>query len=1238
MSRAYHGDVPGACELLANELAGRVQAKVELDELAQCDSVVAVLAWWQLTENRESWNEALPALNELARSADAAPPELAAYLRAFQSVCLRRGGDSDASRKLARELGFVTDWRILGPFDNERGKGFATKSGPELAAGKAIDFGAKLQGKARSVTWRANPAPDHPGGFVVLDEVLRPSQQVLAYLATSVHVESAREVALHLASTGALKVFVNDHEVLARDVHRPAFFDQDRVAVALQPGWNRIVLKSGIEDVSDWVVGLRVCELDGRPMNLQGQAQVDSQHAADAPPAFVAATKKPAPRTRERLDARAKDDANAARLLALFHLITRPDDRAQRSARAAVALALEPDSRGPRDVETLYLQALAAAPDERTTREEMEVDAWIRPLKEVVRRDPTHVAALCDLARFYLDHDPLAQRADELSAQALALAPNDPRVLGVRIGAWNDLQRHDESDELALRLNTQVNGWTDAGVRARAHAEVVAGRRDAALAVLEQGFERDPLDTGVFRELLSEYADRGRAADITRITARVVDAIPASIAARLAAVRALESLNELAAARALLERALEIAPEDTDVLLALSRLDQRGGDVAAAVKHLDEILRLDPTQDKVRRQRELLVARDEERFEAPYAWDARNVLAQAARDWQKDEPFTVLERTHVHKVNRDGTHSSYEHLLLRVQNDGGVKALDVYGLFYPQGATLSVKKVRLLHADGSSETAPAPRGGDREAGAGFVRVYDLPPLKVGDAVELESYSDTSVPSVFGNYFGLRDEFYADQPDGWAPVLRSELVVIAAKDLELYFKERHAQRLEISDAQDAQGRKVRRYVARELLRPKPETAMPRRSELAPAVDVTTYASWQDFASWWWSFIQKEFVSSPAMQAKVKELTDGVPDEKGKIQALVRFVGQEIRYNAWPFGTHGYQPFSAPVIFERRFGDCKDKSILLCQMLAEIGVHAHPVLIKAESFRPEEPLDAALVEHFNHCIAYAPATNERAALYLDCTADRNPIDYLRVDDQGARVLHVDGGAGSLHDIPYAPPAENQMLRRYEVTLDEKGDASVQFVDESNGAFGVRLRSSYGGEKGDIEKRLARELRDSFARVDVEDVKTSAFEDIGTPARLEVRFKAKRVWAAEQGGASLRLSFDPLGLERVAVEALDQRAYDVVLDRPFAQETVLRYRLPEGASVASLPPKVEVRIAGTLSYVQEVRAVDGGVEARHRFELTKRRIPLAEYGEFQNALREIQLAEQRTVRLELASKTPR
>jgi hypothetical protein len=321
----------------------------------------------------------------------------------------------------------------------------------------------------------------------------------------------------------------------------------------------------------------------------------------------------------------------------------------------------------------------------------------------------------------------------------------------------------------------------------------------------------------------------------------------------------------------------------------------------------------------------------------------------------------------------------------------------------------------------------------------------------------------------------------------------------------------------------------------------------------------------------------------------------------------------------------------VIFERRFGDCKDKSILLCQMLSEIGVAAHPVLINAEYARPEEPLDAALVEHFNHCILFVPATDARPGMYLDCTADLDPIEYLRADDQGARVLHVDEGRASLADIAYAPPAENQLVRRYDVKLDEQGDGEVSLVDESNGSFGVGLRTFYGGEKGDITKRLARDLRRAFAEVEVRDVETSDLEDIGVPARLQTRFGARKLWASESGGSSLRVSFDPLGLEGLAAKPRDERTQELVLDRPFAHDVTIVYHVPSTMRVATLPPRVDLSAPGLLSYVQEVHQDGDTIAIHRRFELEKRRIPLSEYGAFQDALRQIEQAEQRTVRLQ-------
>jgi cellulose synthase operon protein C len=541
-----------------------------------------------------------------------------------------------------------------------------------------------------------------------------------------------------------------------------------------------------------------------------------------------------------------------------------------------------------------------------------------------------------------------------------------------------------------------------------------------------------------------------------------------------------------------------------------------------------------------------------------------------------------------------------------------------------------VRELRVLHADGRIESAPPPRR-DQTGGGGRFRAYDVPPLAVGDVLDVEYRVDETEPDLFGEYFGVRHVFYADAPDPLAPVARSELVVIAPADVEVYTAERNGGQLERSVETDAQGRTIHRWIARDLARPPQETAMPRREEFAPLVDVSTYASWNDFAKWWWAFIENEFVSTPALKAKVAELTAGLATEHDKVRALARFVGQEIHYNAWEFGPHGYQPYSTATIFERRFGDCKDKSILLVEMLKEIGVDANPVLIDADYARPEEPLRLAMVEHFNHCIAYVKPTPARDGYYLDATADRNPIEYLRSDDQGANVLHVDASGGSIHAIPYAPPEENARRRNVRVELAPGGAAEVRYRDTSNGAFGVQLRYVFGGEKGDLAKRFADTVGEGFGKVEVRRVETSKLEDIGVPVELEAEFHAENMWTREADGAALRLAFERFGLDRVAVEPPADRHFDVVLDRPFLEELDVVYVLPEGARVVELPPKADIRAEGLCSYSLTVEQAGNELHVRRRFRLDERRIPLARYADFRDAVQEIRQAEDRSIRIQ-------
>lgn len=1200
-----------AWRLLIDRIGETLQAVPWEGELAVAGTEIALLQLSELASLLDAWPETAHEIGAWLPLAEGVPPHVSFLIEHLYGVSLRNVGRHEEARAVFGALGYESDFLIAGPFDNERGSGMGVSHPPEIA----IDIDAPMPGKEREVRWRGNPGRHHPLRRIVLDQVLDPHEQSIAYLATALVAERPREIVLRLGTNSALTVFLNGAELLARNVERPRAPDQDLVVLALSAGTNQLLIKSGVED-GGWSLEVRFTELDGTPVT---DLVVDSARVANPTLAPATAAGHPSPEARDILEAM-PDSAEAARLLTLYHLIVHPDDKVDRSARVAAvrALELEPD-----DVQGLYLLARANDP-EGASKDEMQVNPRLHALKDVLEHDPEHVAALLDLADFAAKLNPTPKRVDELTLRALAMAPESWRAMHARIAYLRGRKRNTEADVLLERsLNMPEAMLRVPGAMNRFYHLRRLGRHDEGLDELTAAFDRLTVDGPVLRELVDYWVDAGQPDRALQATGRALAGTPFDAAAALRTAKRLEGVGALDGARELVERALEIGPEDLKALHAMVRLHERAGDVSAAAEVLAEIVRFDSSDSNARRHREMLLEEGEQdRFEEPYRFDAVTLAATPLPSDEANEPVEVLDRTTVWSVQPDGTEHVYEHIVVRALTQGGVKQLDTYPIIAPSGSTLKVYNARVIHPDGTFERAPVPSRGNR-------RWYDLPSLRPGDLVDIEYRIDQREADVFGQYFGTRHAFYPDLFDGLVPTRRAELVVIAPPNTPIHVAERNAEELERSRETDDQGRTVMRWVARDLQRPAMQTGMPGRNEFAPVVDLTTFRDWNEFAHWWWSLIEKEFVTTPAMREKVMELTAELPGEAEKIEAVARFVGQEIRYNAWPFGTHGYEPFSASTIFERRFGDCKDKSILMRQMLAEIGVEAVPVLIKAEYGRAEEPLDAAMVGHFNHCINWLPATDERPGYYLDATADHNPVEYLRADDQGATVLHVTSEGGELHEIPYALPEQNSLRRHYTITVDETGGGEVRLLDESNGLFAVRMRYRYAGEEGDLAKTLSRELVDAFGQVDIREVSTSDLEDIAVPARLQATFGAEMLWTPQGGMRALRLGFDELGLDGVAAEADAERVHDIVLDRPFAQDTTIVWRLPEGAEVGRLPRDVDIEAPGLLVYRQRSREIEPGViEVTRHFELLQRRIAREDYGVFRDLLRDVQLAEERTV----------
>jgi hypothetical protein len=200
-------------------------------------------------------------------------PVLEGSVRFERARDLLAGGDLDGALKIVEPLGLVRRFWIVGPFDNERGRGFKKDDEPV----KRIDLDAKYKGKEREVAWRELQV-DQTLGYVDLDAMLRPNDQCSAYVVAFVKSDADVDAAVRLGSDEAVRAWWNGAEIVTRDVRRQMGFDQDVAGVKLAAGWNTLLVKV-CDQTGAWGFRARLTAADGSP--LKGVTFASTRAEAD---------------------------------------------------------------------------------------------------------------------------------------------------------------------------------------------------------------------------------------------------------------------------------------------------------------------------------------------------------------------------------------------------------------------------------------------------------------------------------------------------------------------------------------------------------------------------------------------------------------------------------------------------------------------------------------------------------------------------------------------------------------------------------------------------------------------------------------------------------------------------------------------------------------------------------------------------------------------------------------------
>ena len=165
---------------------------------------------------------------------------------------------------LQKHFGFLTEWDLIGPFDNEGLKGFNVVYPPE----KEQDLNAKYVGKSGDVEWKHFKTEDEYGVFDIAKQT-SPYKGAITYALTTFVADQPREIQLRLGTPNAWKLWVNGEEIFAREeYHRGTALDQYKVTAKLKSGPNKILLKICQNEQKEdwaqaWTFQIRVCDQSG---------------------------------------------------------------------------------------------------------------------------------------------------------------------------------------------------------------------------------------------------------------------------------------------------------------------------------------------------------------------------------------------------------------------------------------------------------------------------------------------------------------------------------------------------------------------------------------------------------------------------------------------------------------------------------------------------------------------------------------------------------------------------------------------------------------------------------------------------------------------------------------------------------------------------------------------------------------------------------------------------------------
>jgi len=205
--------------------------------------------------------------------------------------------------------------------------------------------------------------------------------------------------------------------------------------------------------------------------------------------------------------------------------------------------------------------------------------------------------------------------------------------------------------------------------------------------------------------------------------------------------------------------------------------------------------------------------------------------------------------------------------------------------------------------------------------------------------------------------------------------------------------------------------------------------------APYAQISTDSEWKEVADWAADEMESVIaIKSTLVENKATEWNkEAGNDDFHYIQLATRFVQDQIRYMGIEMGPYSHRPHEPGQVLKQRYGDCKDKSLLLCAFLRLRHLQAHVALVNSYYGQHlQDYLPSALV--FDHAIVTFEKDGKTYWIDPTISYQRGTIEDIATPDYGYALL-VQKDENSLTRMTVSPKGKIEVLERFRLPEDNQ-----------------------------------------------------------------------------------------------------------------------------------------------------------------------------------------------------------